>query len=53
MRDVMCHGFDIRDQRDIERETDDESDRPSFANGSASVESEVLTDGGDETDDDE
>jgi hypothetical protein len=50
----MCHGFDISDRRDLERETeDDESDRPSFANESASVESEVLTDGGDETDDDE
>ena len=45
-RCIMCHGFDIRDRREFEREESD--DEPSFANEEASVETEVLTDGGDE-----
>ena len=49
----MCHGFDIRDRREFEREESD--DEPSFVNEEASVETEVLTDGGDdeEADDEE
>ena len=44
---TMCHGFDIRDRREFEREESDD-ERPSFANKEASVETEVLTDGGDD-----
>ncbi|MFT4884930.1 MAG: hypothetical protein ACI8U4_002448 [Natronomonas sp.] len=46
----MCHGFDIRDRREFEAETeeDEEVDEPSFINEEATVESEILTDGGDE-----
>ena len=43
---TMCHGFDISDRREFEREESD--DEPSFANEEASVETEVLTDGGDD-----
>ena len=43
---TMCHGFDIRDRREFEREEPDEE--PSFVNEEASVETEVLTDGGDD-----
>ena len=43
----MCHGFDMRDRREFERE-DAEEEEPSFVNEEASVETEVLTDGGDE-----
>lgn len=44
----MCHGFDIRDRREVETEEEDEADEPSFLNEEATVESEILTDGGDE-----
>ncbi|WP_254838165.1 hypothetical protein [Natronomonas marina] len=43
----MCHGFDLRDRREFERE-ESEDEEPSFVNEEASVETEVLTDGGDE-----
>jgi len=44
----MCHGFDMRDRREFEREDAEEDEEPSFVNEEASVETEVLTDGGDE-----
>jgi hypothetical protein len=45
----MCHGFHTRDRHEFEAETDEdeEVDEPSFVNEEASVESEILTDGGD------
>ena len=43
----MCHGFDMRDRSEFERE-ESEDDEPSFVNDEASVETEVLTDGGDD-----
>lgn len=49
---AMCHGFDIRREYEREREREPEpeaaDDEPAFANEEASVETEVLTDGGDE-----
>jgi hypothetical protein len=47
----MCHhSFDARDRREVEtaQEEAEEDDEPSFINEEATVESEILTDGGDE-----
>jgi hypothetical protein len=43
----MCHGFSYRDER-IEEETESE---PEFLNEESSAETELVTDGGDEEDD--
>lgn len=45
----MCHGFSYRDDR-IEEETESE---PDFLNEESSADTELVTDGGDEEDDEE
>jgi hypothetical protein len=49
----MCHGYHPHDRNELAK-TDDPDEReesePAFLNDEASVESELLTDGGDEND---
>ena len=45
----MCHGFSYRDESTDEIERED----PEFLNEDASAETELVTDGGDEEDDEE
>lgn len=45
----MCHhGFGLEDQYHLEAEADAEDERPSFLEAETDVETELLTDGGDE-----
>lgn len=50
LRCTMCrHGFSFESKYRAEEGTeDDEPDQPSFLNEASDVESELLTDGGDE-----
>jgi hypothetical protein len=47
---TMCHGHVPRDWSEDEQTSADDSD-PAFLNEESSVESELVTDGGDEEDD--